>query len=102
MIYVKMSGDDVEAKMQHEHVNAASILDGYRRTLLYRPAEQSPDSPYVVMLHEFESLDSRNLPYVKKEMESIGATEDCSFQLRSFQLLESEGFAGECRKPQRL
>ena len=97
-----MTGDDVESKLQFEHVNAASILDGYRRTLLYRPVEQTDPDPYIIMVHEFDSLDSSNLPYVRTEIGGIGATKDCSFSLRSFELLESEGYGGKCRKPERI
>jgi hypothetical protein len=94
-----MTGEEVEGKLQFEHVNAVSILDGYRRTLLYRfPGEP----PSVHLIHEFENLDSRHLDSVKAEMETIEPTKDCSFQLRSFELLDSEGFEGKCRKPERL
>ena len=94
-----MTGEEVEGKLQFEHVNAVSVLHGYRRTLLYRFPR---DRPSVHLIHEFESLDSSHLDSVKAEMETIEPTRDCSFQLRSFELLDSEGFGGECRKPERL
>lgn len=56
----------------------------------------------AVLIHEFESLDPSHLPSVKKEMEAIEPTKDCIFQLRSYELLDSEGFGGQCRVPERL
>ncbi|KAK3721750.1 hypothetical protein LTR37_002915 [Vermiconidia calcicola] len=94
--------EEVAGKIQFEHVNAVSILQGYRRTLLYRPQDEQDQVSSVVLIHEFETLDSSNLPFVKQEMETIEPTKDCSFQLRSFELQDSEGFDGRCRTPERL
>ena len=97
-----MIGEEVESKMDFEHVNVVSILDGYRRTLLYRFPDSSEGVGCVYLVHEFESLDSSYLGAVKTEMETIEPTKDCSFQLRWFELLGSEGFGGKCRTPERL
>jgi hypothetical protein len=97
-----MVGEEVEGKLQFEHVNAVSILDGYRRTLLYRFPDLDEGVGCVYLVHEFESLDSSHLGSVKAEMETIEPTKDCSFQLRSFELLGREGFGGHCRMPKRL
>lgn len=102
IIYVRMVGEEVEGKLQFEHVNAVSILDGYRRTLLYRFPDLDEGVGCVYLVHEFESLDSSHLGSVKAEMETIEPTKDCSFQLRSFELLGREGFGGHCRMPKRL
>ena len=111
LIHVKVFGEEVEGKLQFEHVNAVSILDGYRRTLLYRFPDGSAGEAgatvgntagCVHLLHEFERLDSRPLGAVKAEMETIEPTKDCSFVLRSYELLGSEGFGGERREPERL
>lgn len=94
--------------MQHEHINAASKLDGYRRTLLYRPVEPTKYGAedigsYLVLIHEFDkAVHPDGLGSVRKDMESIGATQDCPFTLRSYSLLSSEGFDGQCRTPERL
>ena len=102
IVRVKIKGDEVESKLQFEHVNAVSILDGYRRTLLYRPIDQAGSSPSTILIHEFETLDPSHLPSVKTEMEAIEPTKDCAFQLRSYKLLGSEGFRGQWRVPERL
>jgi hypothetical protein len=105
LIHVKMFGEGVEGKLQFEHVNAVSLLDGYRRTLLYRFPDRGAGEAglktvgCVHLLHEFEILDSSPLNAVKTEMETIKPTKDCSFVLRSYELLGSEGFGIECRKP---
>lgn len=99
---MKMFGEEVEGNLQFEHVNAVSILDGYRRTLLYRFPSRGEGLDCVHLLHEFERLDSPPLDSVRAEMETIEPTKDCSFILRSYDLLGSEGFGGQCRKPERL
>jgi hypothetical protein len=87
-----MSGDDVEGKLQFDHVNAVSILDGYRRTLLYRHSQQTIRPPSIVLIHEFDSKPmSGVLPSIKQELEAIDTTKDCSFVLRCFSLCGSEG-----------
>lgn len=103
VIYAKISGEEVEGKLQFEHVNAASKLNGYRRSLLYRPVDRDNEGtiPYVTLIHEFDSRPE-DLNPVKLEMEAIVPSKDCAFQLRSFELLNSEGFGGVCRKPERL
>ena len=101
ILHARISGEEVESKLQFEHVNAVSKCDGYRRSMLFRPLDRKDDEPYVIMLHEFESAPT-DLGLVKEEMEAIGPSKDCSFQLRSFELLNSEGFGGECRRPERL
>ncbi|KAK5175591.1 uncharacterized protein LTR77_000730 [Saxophila tyrrhenica] len=103
VVHMHYSGPDVEGKIQFEHVNAVSILDGYRRTLLYRPAEQPVEGMQEVFLvHEFETLDPSSLLYVRQAMETIEPTNDCPFTLRSYTLLGCEGFGGQCRAPERL
>ena len=102
IVHVKIVGEEVEGKLQFEHVNAVSILDGYRRTLLYRPTEQTDSPSSAILIHEFKTLDSSNLPFVKAEMETIEPTKDCAFQLRSYELLDSEGFGGQCRESEQL
>ena len=93
-------GDEVEGKIQYEHVNAASKLDGYRRSLLYRPVEIPRGQSYILLIHEFESAPG-DLELVRSEMEAIEPSKDCPFQLRSFELLASEGFNGQCSQPAR-
>lgn len=101
IIHAKIIGEEVEAKLQFDHVNAASRLDGYRRSLLYRSVNPTGSLPYVILLHEFDS-DPGNVAGVQKDMEGIEPSQDCAFQLRSFKLLDAEGFDGECRRPERL
>ena len=99
---MKIFGEEVEGKLQFEHVNAVSILDGYRRTLLYRFPDRGQGVSCIHLLHEFERLDPSPFNAVKAEMETIEPTKDCSFVLRSYELLGSEGFNGQSRKPERL
>lgn len=101
LIHAKIIGEEVEAKLQFDHVNAASGLDGYRRSLLYRPVNPTGSLPYVILLHEFEA-DPGDIAGVQKDMEGIEPSQDCAFQLRSFKLLDAEGFDGQCRRPERL
>lgn len=82
-------------------MNAASKLEGYRRSLLYRTVMWTEKTPYVIFLHEFDS-EPPGLESTRSEMEAIEPTKDCAFQIRSFKLLDSEGFGGECRRPERL
>ncbi len=77
IIYVRIAGEEVEGKLQFEHVNAVSILDGYRRTLLYRFPDVREGIGCVHLVHEFERLDSSHLEAVKAEMETIEPTKDC-------------------------
>lgn len=104
IVHVHYTGSEVAGKIQFEHVNALSILDGYRRTLLYQPIEQPAAEGVqdVVLIHEFEMLDTSDLPFVKQELETIEPTKDCSFTLRSYSLLGCEGFEGPSRVPERL
>lgn len=118
IIHCKITGSNVESWLRHEHVNAASQLDGYRRSLLYRPvpASTSPHEvngtatelpsmaePYVILLHEFEAAGhGKGLEKVKEAMEAIEGSKGFSFSLRAFGLVSSEGFGGNVRTPERL
>lgn len=102
IVLATLTGDEVEGKIQHEHVNAVACLDGYRRTLLYRFPALEGGRGCVQLVHEFERLEPGFLGSVKAEMEGIEATKDCAFVLRSFELLGAEGFGGRCQRPERL
>lgn len=101
IIHTKITGAEVESKLQFEHVNVASRLYGYRRSLLYRTVMRTEEIPYVILIHEFES-EPPALESMRTEMSAVEPSKDCAFQIRSFKLLDSEGFTGECRKPERL
>lgn len=111
VLHHRISGEEIENKIQFDHVNAVAKLAGYRRTLLYRPIKS--DGPgggggdggeiYVILVHEFdEAIDGHELPAVKRDLEVIEPTKGCQFALRAYQLIESEGFGGNCRMPERM
>ena len=95
--------DRMNSQLISDHVESVTLLKGYRGTLYYRPQEQSPDAvAYVTLVHEFQSLDANQVPALKEQLEKAEATHDHNFQLRSYELLDSEGFGGVCRVPARL
>lgn len=98
-------GDEIENKIQFDHVNALSQWQGYRRTLLYRPVAKGDGGgePLVVLIHEFdEEIGKEVLESAEPELERIEPTRGCVFHLRAYSLIESEGFGGLCRTPERM
>lgn len=104
IIEMKIFGDDIETKVQPEQiVDTVSKLDGYRRTLLYRPQENSVKAiASVTLICEFKSLTQESLLKAKERTEKAQAIKDYAFQLRSYELQGSEGFGGVCNVPARL
>ncbi|KAK5687865.1 hypothetical protein LTR17_026696 [Elasticomyces elasticus] len=76
IIRVSIFGDGVEDKLQSEYVEAASKLDGYRRTLLYRLEDPPEGKTYTLFIHEFKSLSSNHLSALRKETEVRGMREN--------------------------
>lgn len=103
-----IAGEAIENKIQFDHVNAVAELDGYRRTLLYRPIEPKKYGaqdigPYLVLLHEFDKeVEVGRLEDVKDDLEIIEPTRGCAFWLRAYRLIECEGFDGQSRTPERM
>lgn len=103
-----IAGDEIENKIQFDHVNAVANIKGYRRTLLYRPLQPTrygakDIGPFVLLLHEFDDeVEATVLGDVKGDWERIEPTMGCSFWLRVYDLIESEGFGGRCRTPERV
>lgn len=78
---------------------------------MYRPVVQQREGggdegggdAYVVLLHEFdEEVHPEDLPDVQKDLEIIEPTKGCAFSIRAYKLIESEGFGGKCRMPERM
>lgn len=98
-------GEDIENKIQFDHVNALSQWQGYRRTLLYRPLAKRDGGgePFVILIHEFDDEVEGEVPEsVEPELERIEPTKGCAFQLRAYSLVDGEGFGGVCRTPARM
>jgi len=57
----------------------------------------------MVLLHEFDATrHGKGLEKVKEAMDSIDGSEGFSISLRAYELINSEGFSGKARRPERL
>lgn len=95
LLHHAIFGNQIENKIQFDHVNAVAELEGYRRTLLYRLLGSSGQrfGREVVMVHEFDGkVDVSALDGVKGELEGIEATAGCGFVLKAWELVACEGF----------
>ena len=110
LLHCKFTGQHVGRWLRPEHVEAASQLQGYRRTLVYRPHPSAKpkevdstttdlsedDQHYVVMLHEFDAAGhGKGLEKVKEAVEAIDGSEGFDLAFRAWDLIGSEGFGGK-------
>ncbi|KAK5121616.1 hypothetical protein LTR85_004788 [Meristemomyces frigidus] len=124
VVHVKIVGMGVESRLRQQHYDAASQLNGYRRTVVLRPVrldqangetngevngesgEPAPKivvEPCMILLHGFDATGhGRGLERIKEAMEATEGSAELNFSLRAYELIDSEGFGGRSRTPERL
>lgn len=103
MIQVIITGHDVNDELQSQIINDMSKVEGHRRTLEYKSLDSTLDAnPRSIFIFEFDSLDDSKVSAIQKIVENTASEMKCAVQVRSYELLGSEGFNGECRVPARL
>ncbi|KAK3671621.1 hypothetical protein LTR78_008544 [Recurvomyces mirabilis] len=124
IIHCKITGNHFPRTLLQDLTSSAGKIHGYRRTLLYKPLAThvppgdvngngvvngvttdatAPENtgPFMIMIHEYNStVDVQGLATLSGVLE--GSNDGISIAIRPFELLESEGYGGKVRKPERL
>ncbi|KAK3067327.1 hypothetical protein LTR53_015873, partial [Teratosphaeriaceae sp. CCFEE 6253] len=129
IVHCKITGPGIGASDGDDLVQAASGLEGYMLSLIYRPvASRAKDAhlplrpeanggdgialdgngtlqeePYLIVIHAHEcAVQDKGVETLVRAFEERRGSRDVVCSVRAYELVSSEGFDGVCRTPERL